>query len=123
MARALTFERDLTMTCEERQTELYTGILDLYLEQVDSHGYLERIVSDYLFTFADEDGKSAEELFAAAYLDNYYFEDDLDPGDVAKYTDADGTFNLYRYGECLLRLSFDLVHDAQNGCYHVLQAY
>ena len=85
---------------------------------------LPSFLRDWLLKrFEDEDGKSAEELFAAAYLDNYYFEDDLDPGDVAKYTDADGTFNLYRYGECLLRLSFDLVHDAQNGCYHVLQAY
>lgn len=111
------------MTCEEMQTELYTGILDLYLEQVDSHGYLERVVNDYLFSFEDEEDKFAEELFAAAYLDNYYFETELEPEEVAKYTDSDGTFNLYRYGECLLRLSFDLVHDAQNGCYHVLQAY
>lgn len=111
------------MTCEEMQTELYNGILDLYLEHVDSHGYLERVVSDYLFSFEDEDGKSAEELFAAAYLDNYYFEDDLDPDEVAAYTDSDGTFDLHRYGECLLRLSYDLVHDERNGCYYVMQAY
>lgn len=111
------------MTYEETQAEFYNRVLDLYLEQVDSDGDLERVVSDYLFSFEDEEEKFAEELFAAAYLDNYYFETELEPEEVAKYTDSDGTFNLYRYGKALLWISYDLVHDEQFGCYYVFQAY
>ena len=111
------------MTYEETQAEFYNRIPNLYLEQVDNNGYLERVVSDCLFSFEDEEDKSAEELFAAAYLDNYYFETDLEPEEAAAHTDADGNFNLCRYGKTLLRLSYNLVHDEQNGCYYVLKAY